>query len=261
MLISIRHSGNIGDIIYSLPAMRAASRLHGEGIHVILCINQTGQLDRNHPLGNVTLNEKIANMAFPLLASLEFIQKVSIEDHKDTPVDYDFDLFRKLNLHYTGHISRWYFYAYPELTCDLSEPIFINSDPKQMNQIILNRTTRYLGNGWDYLLLREFQDKMCFVGLKEEFQIMKAKLPQLVHLPVDDFLEMAQIIKASQLFIGNQSSPFALAEIMKVPRCLEVCQTAHNVIPTGANGYDFIEPLKLKQFIRQYYGQKEAVKS
>jgi len=80
---------------------------------------------------------------------------------------------------------------------------------------------------------------------------MKAKLPQLIYRPIDDFLEMAQVIKGSKLFIGNQSSPFALAEIMKVPRCLEVCPTAHNVIPTGANGYDFLDPFKLKKHLQK----------
>ena len=225
--------------------MRAASRLHQTKVEVLLCINQPGDLAPGHPLGNVMMNEQIANMAIPLLQSLDFVGSVNIVDNQDCVCDYDFDKFRQIGLKYTGHISRWYFYCFPELTCDLAEPIYIHTLPMQEKNIVINRTTRYHGEGWDYLLFRKWQDEMTFVGLPSEYKILSAKLPKMKYKPVSDFLELAGVIKSSNLFIGNQSMAFALAEIMKVPRALELCQYANNVIPTGDNGYDCHRPANL----------------
>lgn len=235
-MINILHSGNIGDCIYSLPAMRKASRNAGQNIHLYLCINQPGQLAPGHPAGNVMISETIANMAVPLFESLDFIGQVTITDDPKTQVDYNFNRFREIGFHYTGHIARWQFYTYPELTCDLSEPIFIQG--KEPQGITFNRTSRYHGEGFEYLFLRPWANQMTFLGTPDEFYVIKKKLPGMEYYGVKDFLEMAQMIKSSQLFIGGQSMAFALAEIMKVPRILEVCRWAHNVIPQGPNGYD-----------------------
>lgn len=229
--------------------MRKASRLHGQKIELLLCINQPGQLAPGHPAGTVMLNEKMANMAIPLFESLDFIGKVNIIDNPIGNFDYDFDKFRTIGLNYTGNISRWYFYTYPELTCDLSEPIYIPTQ-KEENDIVINRTTRYHGKGWDYLLFREWQDRMTFVGVEQEYNILKAKLPRMAYSPVKDFLELAGVIKGSNLFVGGQSMAFALAEQMKIKRALELCPTAPNVIPTGGEGYDCFTPANLIYVLR-----------
>ncbi len=239
--------------------MRAASRLHGQQVELLLCVNQPGELHPGHPLGNVMMNETIATMAIPLFESLDFIGKVNIIDNPDCVMDYDFDLFRKIGLTYSGHISRWYFYVYPELTCDLSEPIFIPTLPTDKNDIVINRTTRYHGQGWDYLLFRQWQEQMTFVGLESEYKILSAKLPKMQYKPVKDFLELASVIKSSNLFIGNQSMAFALAEVMKIPRALELCQQANNVIPTGGIGYDCHRPHNLIQILKSRYAPDENI--
>jgi hypothetical protein len=62
------------------------------------------------------------------------------------------------------------------------------------------------------------------------------------------------IIKGCELFVGNQSMAYAIAEIMKHPRVVEICPTAHNVIPTGDNGYGAWTIMNLTQIIKQKYG-------
>lgn len=245
-MVTVKHSGNIGDIIYSLPAIRQASRLHDK-IDLLLLINQLGQLAYNHPLGNVMLNREVAEMAVPFFESLDFIKSVRIITEPE-PVDYDLDRFRKIGLNYTGHISRWYFYVYPELTCDLAEPIFFPKG-KTDRPIVINRTNRYHGRGWDYLLFRKYDHLMTFVGLPDEFAVLSKKLPNMDYKPVNDFYELAQIITGSDLFIGNQSMAFAIAEVTKTNRALEVCPDAHNVIPTGRNGYDCYSMQNLKYIL------------
>lgn len=252
-MISIVHSGNIGDLIYSLPAMRQASRLHGEKISLFMHTGQKGQLSKDHPSGETTLSPLIAEMAVPLFELLDFIGLVTVTDEKPE-CDYDFDKFREVHPTYSGSISRWYFYAYPELTCDLSEPIFIPKTPN--NKIVINRSPRYHGDGFDYLYLRPWQNEMIFVGLESEYKTLKAKLPAMEFYEVSNFLDMAKIITGAKLFIGNQSMAFALAEITKTKRILEVCKWAQNVIPMGANGYDCLDIMAMRNTIEFIFSGK-----
>ena len=249
-MVKIIHSGNAGDLIYSLPAMRKAAEIKGEKVHLYLRINVPGQYaGMNHPLGNVQMNQTIAEMLTPLLLSTDFIGNCEITEQAQE-VDYNFDLFRKIH-NYTGHISQWYFHVYPELTCDLSIPVDFDLNPGNVAfDIVLNRTSRYHNPTFDYSILKPFQERITFVGLPQEYRVIKAKLPEIKHYEVDNFYELAQAIQGSQLFIGNQSMAFAIAEQMKHPRILEICPTAHNVIPTGANGYGAWTILNLLQIIK-----------
>jgi hypothetical protein len=65
---------------------------------------------------------------------------------------------------------------------------------------------------------------------------------------------LASVIKGSELFIGNQSMAYAIAEIIKHPRIVEVCPYANNVIPTGANGYGAFTLVNLIQIMKYKYG-------
>jgi ADP-heptose:LPS heptosyltransferase len=249
-MVKIIHSGNAGDLIYSLPAMRKAAEIQGEKVHLYLRINVPGQYaGMNHPLGNVQMNQTIAEMLTPLLMATDFIGNCEITEQPQE-VHYNFDLFRKIH-NYTGHISQWYFHVYPELTCDLSIPVDFNLNPGNIAfDIVLNRTSRYHNHTFDYSILKPYQERITFVGLPQEFKVISAKLPNIKHYEVDNFYELAQAIQGSQLFIGNQSMAFAIAEQMKHPRILEICPTAHNVIPTGANGYGAWTILNLLQIIK-----------
>jgi len=251
-MVKIIHSGNAGDLIYSLPAMRKASELKGEKVHLYLHINVPAKYGSlQHPMGNVQMNRQMAEMLVPLLISTDFIGKCEITDEAQQ-VDYNFDLFRKLH-NYTGHISQWYFHIYPELTCDLSQPINFDLAPSpEAFDIVLNRTARYHNPTFDYTALRAYQDRITFVGLPEEFRVISAKLPNIKHYPVDDFYQLAQVISGCNLFIGNQSMAFAIAEQMKHPRVVEICPTAHNVIPTGQNGYGAWTIVNLLQILKQH---------
>ena len=249
-MVKIIHSGNAGDLIYSLPAMRKASQIHGKPIHLYLRINVTGQYGgMNHPLGNVQMSHQMAEMLIPLLVSTDFISQCEITEEPQE-VDYNFDLFRKIH-NYTGHISQWYFHVYPELTCDLSMPVEFDLSPGNVAfDIVLNRTSRYHNPTFDYSILKPYQERITFVGLPQEYRVIKAKLPEIKHYEVSNFYELAQVIQGCNLFIGNQSMAFAIAEQMKHPRILEICPTAHNVIPTGANGYGAWTILNLLQIIK-----------
>lgn len=240
--------------------MQKASELNGQNVHVKLLLNVPLQAKIPHPNGAVQLNRKMAEMVTPLLMSLPFIQSVS---YMETPerCEYDFDLFRMFH-NYTGHISQWYFHIYPELTCDLSKPLNYNLKTiKPVRPIILNRTERYHNPSFDYTVLRPYQHLITFVGVESEYKMITAKLPDITYTPVKDFKELAQLIRGAELFIGNQSMAFAIAETMKTQRILEICPFAHNVIPTGENGYGCYTVLNLIKIINSLYGKSKEIPS
>ena len=64
-----------------------------------------------------------------------------------------------------------------------------------------------------------------------------------------DFLEMAQVIKSSKFFIGNQSVAYPMAEGLKVPRLLEAEPSFPVVQPIGKNAYDFYYQPHFEKFV------------
>ena len=77
------------------------------------------------------------------------------------------------------------------------------------------------------------------MGLKNEYNDLKNEIPNLEFFDCKDFLEMAQIIYSSKIFIGNLSFGFTLAEGLKKPRLLESGPGFPLVYPNGKNAYDF----------------------
>ena len=51
-----------------------------------------------------------------------------------------------------------------------------------------------------------------FVGLLDEYNILQKEVPNLEFYDCKDFLEMAEIIKASKFFIGNLCFAYSVAE-------------------------------------------------
>ena len=68
---------------------------------------------------------------------------------------------------------------------------------------------------------------------------LKKQIPNLKHYESENFLEIAQIIKSSKMFIGNSSSGYSTAEALKIPRLLEASPDFPVVQPIGNNAFDF----------------------
>jgi len=236
-MLKFKHSGNTGDIIYSLNAIRKACQ-DNESLGVLyLHLNQPlRHIMAGHPLGNVMLNEYMFKMLKPLLLSCDFI--VDVMPYNGQKIDYDLDKFRNIALNLNaGDIKKWYYYAYPELTFDIEGPIFSSEKPKE-DFLLINRTNRYQNNQIDYSYLNDYKIKQMFAGTKDEFEVMKKTLPKLEYLKVNNFFELKNWIAASKVFIGNQSMCFAIAEQLQTERILEVYFGCPNVIPAGGEFYD-----------------------
>jgi hypothetical protein len=233
--VHFKHSGNAGDLIYSIPCMQALAK--GKRMHLHLHIDQPGFYGKvGHPLGNVMLNQKMADSLKPLILDAGF---ASCDVLQNEPVHYDMDIFRSFPFdHHMGHIARWYFLVFA-VNRDLGLPwLFTKPDTSYSDAIVIARSQRYRAPGISYDFLREYK-RTVFLGLPVEYEDMKRSIPHLEFKPVSDFREMASIIAGSKLFVGNQSFPFSIAEGLKVRRLLEVYYLSPNVIVEGAEGYDF----------------------
>jgi len=232
-----KHSGNAGDLIYSLPTAYAIA---GDArIHFHLSLEGKGVYGKSpHPLGDKMLTERMVAMLSPLLTAQPKIASCSVYQPNDV-IDVDLDLMRSHPVSMNaGHIARWYFYVFA-VNADLGKPwLFVQPDTSVKDCIVIARSQRYHQPGIDYSFLKKYP-KLLFMGVEQEWKEMKEMLPSIEHRPVNDFLELAQIIAGSKLFIGNQSFPFAIAEGLKTKRLLEVYWRAPNVIPEGPEGYDF----------------------
>lgn len=231
-----KHSGNVGDIIYSIPVVKAIA---GDcPVHLHLQVDRKVSYGKNiHPLGNVMLNEKMVSMLKPLILSQPGF--ATCDRWNGEPIDIDLDDIRKYPfLLNRGSIARWYFLIFGKYF-DLHDSwLSVVPDNHFADAIVIARSQRYHAPGIRYNFFDKYP-KIYFTGTEEEFAEMKKEIPDLQYRPVNDFLELARIIAGSRLFIGNQSFPYSLSEAMKINRLLEWYFQTPNVVVEGDNGFDF----------------------
>jgi len=247
---SFKHSGNAGDLIYSLPAVRS---LAGSAeINFYMNLDQRGNYGKKpHPLNGVMLNEKMYQMLSPLLLAQSYIKSCSVFSGQE--IDYDLDLIRSYPFPTSkGNIARWYFYLFAT-KADLSIP-WLQAEPDKSwsDHIVIARSQRYNAPAITYSFLEKYKKKI-FVGVEQEWKEMKKMLPDIEFFPVNDFLQLASIIAGSKLFIGNQSFPFSLAEGLKVNRLLEVYHQCPNVSVEGKGANDFCYQMQFEKMVEQLY--------
>jgi hypothetical protein len=200
------HSGCLGDIIYALPSIVA---LGG------------GHLYYDDRPWTAPLTPKIGNL-IPLLEDLPYLNGIS--RHSGEFIDHDFSTFRFGGLKYGEPIiarqARW-------VGADVDNSrSWLNAQPDQRGagRILVNRCPRWLGFyfPWSYLV-ETFKSEMLFVGLMSEYKLFIQQFGVIEYLPTQDLRELAELIAACDLFIGNQSAPLAVAEGLKKPTIVEVC--------------------------------------
>ena len=257
--VNVLHSGNAGDIIYSLPLIQKLHEILNKPVNLIFKINEPLEIGNGyeHPLGAVMLNVKMVEGLMPLLIAQPYINNVAIFEKQE--ILLDLTLFRKAGFALDkGNIARWSFFT-TGITPNLGTAwLQVKPDKSFANTIILARSSRYNNHLIDYSFLSKYE-KVIFVGVKSEFEEMKKAIPDLQWHQVKDFLEMAEIIAGCKLFIGNQSFPYAIAEALKVKRLLEVFYQIPNVLPEGENGFDFCFQKHLEWLTATLAGSKQEV--
>lgn len=235
--MKVLQSGHIGDLVYSLSAVKRIAEISGEPVDFYVG-SRLQNTTPNHPSGSYCMSIASYNYIKPLLQYQSYINSVQV--HLDEHIDYDLDQFRRENLNLSaGDLRRCQFLTYPELMTDLYEPTIKAPEPlsEYADKILLNFSDRYRNYDINYTALK---DKDCiFFGFEQEYTNFVSRWNlNCSHLKVDNALELAQVINSVKLFIGNQSSTYAIAEQLKTKRFLERYYNAPNVIPIN-NGFDY----------------------
>jgi hypothetical protein len=265
----IKHSVNPGDLIACMGAIKRYYDVTKRKVIVCQATNQLAQYYQGavHPTvndkgQNVCCNDRMWEMLKPLVESQYYIHR--FEKYNGQQIDLDFDVIRGktfVNLP-NGMIQNWIVFAFPDLATDLSKP-WITLDgkcPKHIEKqvkgkVILNFTERYRNNMMDYFYLKNYQSDLIFAGTEKEHWLFcnqwQLNIPRLED---KNFLETAYALRECRFFVGNQSTCWNLAEALKIPRSLEICQFAPNCQPgVGENSFGYLHQVGNEYYFRKLY--------
>lgn len=253
------HHGNFGDCLASLPALKEFYRKTGVKPNLYLVQDHPAVYAEGviHPVKNekgenVSLNESIVKMLIPLLKEQGYLGEVKKWEEEEIHISLSEIRNTFVNSPW-GSLSRWYFYVFPDLACDLSLK-YLSVPPADKNlaigKIVITRTERYHNERIDYSFLKPLEDECIFIGTMREYNnfCMGFDL-NIEKLHINNFLEMAQAIDQSRFHISNQTAAFQISEMLKKPRVVEVCSWAQNVIPVGEDAYDFLSQDGLEWYV------------
>jgi hypothetical protein len=216
------HSGKLGDVVYSLPAL---AQVQGK-----LLLNSAVRRSEESPL---TLEQ--AKQLAELVQAAGY--PAAVWNGKQ-PFDVDLDEFRKAAaVDLTRHLVDCHWVVVSSLPSPRGP--WLRLEPRRLAPVIINRTQRYAHNpdfAWGLL---EGHD-CVFVGMRDEWRAFCRDFFPVAYYPTSTLLELARIVAGAELFLGNQSFAFAIAEGLDLPRRLEVRPTHPCNDPRTHRGRTFL---------------------
>jgi len=221
------HSGDLGDIIYSLPVIK----FKGAGG---LSIRQNMQIidEKLRYFKIMRLDEKKEDNTLPGIDKdkFEFIKPLLVNQKFITDCKYgdpeglftNLDYFRKD----TGHnnlIEKYQnVFSVPE---SLYETPWIETYNRHVSDIIISRTNRYHNKNFPWKeIIKKYKNNLTFIGLESEHALFCEKFEKVNFYKIKDALEASAILSACTLFIGNQNVFYAIAEALK-KSCIQETST------------------------------------
>lgn len=242
-MFTFNHSGKMGDLLYSLYFCKAVLGTTKDdkfdfNIQVDVPETLTGR-----EKGIPRLSQAGAEYIVSFLKDQPYINKLTISKEFD-PSKYErafnLDNFRQLKLNYSnGYIADWYFNLtnFPLKRNFEEQLIDVKPNPDFNGKAVFLQTKKYINPFVDLNILKKWEDKLVFIGLDDEYDIVKPHL-HIPHYKASSGLEVAQALKGAAVTISNQNGNFAIAELMKVNRILlpaqyELCGAHHNTLERG----------------------------
>ena len=237
-MATFRHGGHMGDMIYGLPAIRAA----GGGTLVM----------HAHPRGK--FNQQQCDLIRPLLVAQSYIDDVVFDNRRD-----GFDLNGNRYGPSRQNIAERHLKIVGHPVSLKNQPWLIAPEPKKVARVVFHRSPRYHNDKFPWKRVFEKYGKdAVMVGLPFEHEQFCREVGRVPYLPTKDYLELANVLAGCELFVGNQSSPYAVAEGMKINTIQEVCPRIANCIFDRSNAvYGWNESISLPTLSRpkSYFAQ------
>ena len=204
------HSGDLGDIIYSLATVKAL----GGGVLYLSPDNKFPFPGRTR----LKLDHPMANLYTPFIEFQDYIWQCKYTP--TTPFSTDRDL-NKFRLAYQfkspdNFASLYHLHAKP-FGVILDESPWLKVDRKMTavgRPILINCTARYQNGHFPWQrLVRKYGGQMVFVGIEEDYVQFRNRigLPCPPWVPTANIMELARLIAGAGVLIGNQSAPMAIA--------------------------------------------------
>jgi len=243
--LSFLHSGQLGDLIYSLATIKELSKSHKCKLYIQ--IDKPMPLDYNDSSKKVFISKRSGDLILPLLRNQDFLETVKI--YEDEKIDINLDLFRDIPISLSFYSTRWFSHL-AGININV-ENTFLSAKPHNLikNKIVIHRSPRYRNPYINYKFLNNTKNLLC-IGLEDEFKNLKKEINNLEFHDCKDFLEMAEIIKASKFYIGNMSFQYIMAEGLKIPRLLEASPDFPVVFPVGPNAFDSYHQNHFEKFFK-----------
>lgn len=265
--IKIRHSYNAGDLVGSMAGLQQVYNQTGKNIKVFQRldlpsyyfdgqINSTIDKDGN----SVCMNKQMFNMLKPLIESQFYIESFEVWQGEEVDLDYDLTRDTKSIPMPSGTIHSWYQAVFPETSTDLSLKWLEVSESivsdKYRNKILVNRSMRYQNPYITYYFLKQYENDILFSGTDAEYHHFCNQWNLSIEkLQIDNFYQLAQVIKWCKFGVYNQSMTFHISDAQKTPRILELCAPFPNTFITGANGYQFYRQQALEFYVNKLMKQ------
>jgi len=216
-----KHSGALGDLIYSLPIVK-----HLGGGEFYLHLNQMDWIGQHYygalptPFHQGRMTQGDFEYMRDFMLAQDYITQFDVMGPQ-TEITHNLDRFRPL---FVGHPTN-YIDIYSSvfgLTADQAGVVnstpwltVPNPTPIPGKPVVINRTQRWIpptpGPAWADVRSNVEPDAV-FVGLPDEYVAFKQQVGwDIPYHPTQTMLELASVIAGAETFIGNQSQCFALA--------------------------------------------------
>lgn len=218
---TFKHSGDLGDLIYSLPAVRAMG-----GGRILL--STAGLPSRKYDGSPSGLTAETASMLIPLLEAQPYVSSAAVWDGEES-VSVDLDSFRD-GRDYTKHnLCDMVLSKFGVPFSEASRP-WLACGSRREAAALFARTPRYRNPAVDYARFRQGDREEAFVGLPAEHADFQRLWGPIRHVRVRDFLELAELVNGSDVLYANQSCPMAIAVGLGKSYVQEVCPTCRNCV-------------------------------
>lgn len=207
------HTGDIGDIIASLPSVRSIG-----GGEMLIGYKQNGQRE--------SLKGSRFEMLVPLLLAQPYISGVRWGQHFRGCID--FSTFREMpddgmNLAYcqAKHVG-----------VAVSMEPWLQVKAEQHGRAVIARSSRYHNPDFPWRAVVQKLVDPIFVGLPSEHEAFCSFIGfRIEHVKCGNLLNLARLIAGARVFVGNQSAPFWIAAALG-GRCVQETWTegANSVI-------------------------------
>lgn len=203
------HSGDLGDIIFSLPTIK---KLGGGTLY----LNPAGESNLAHYPLQTKFSKSSALQLIPLLRQQPYITDVQL--WQGEAIDFNLDKFRqhiKFNNLALSHLD-----AFKLDFSNATEPWLAKPKLRELpKRFVINRSVRYHGNYVEWVrILRAIAKDSIFVGLPKEHEIFEYTFEMKVqYYPTPEITDVLETIASCEKVFCNHSFPQALAEGLAHP--------------------------------------------